>query len=288
LVSFSFITFGIFFKNMKFFNKSIFWWIFSVLFTLGIAYYQRTTGPTYPVRGKIEVNNQQIKYKLLRSNESHIPAKIVLKGAMDGIQGYIEYKKVNSTEDWSLIELTASDGNLTGELPPQPPAGKLMYNVILTHADRSFTLTDQPTVIRFKGAVPAYVLFPHILIMFMAMLYSTRTGIEAIRKGSKTKNFTLITLILLLLGGMILGPVVQKFAFGAFWTGYPFGHDLTDNKTLVAFLAWIIAYLRLRKADTNRNWAIAASVILLMVYLIPHSMFGSELDYSTGVIGTGK
>ena len=35
------------------------------------------------------------------------------------------------------------------------------------------------------------------------------------------------------LGGMILGPIVQKYAFGAYWTGIPFGHDLTDAKNLV-------------------------------------------------------
>jgi hypothetical protein len=87
---------------------------------------------------------------------------------------------------------------------------------------------------------------------------------------------------------MILGPVVQKYAFGEFWAGWPFGKDLTDNKTLVAFVAWIIAVVRLRKNKEKRGWALAAAIILLAIYLIPHSMFGSELDYSTGDIGTGK
>ena len=94
--------------------------------------------------------------------------------------------------------------------------------------------------------------------------------------------------MLFFFGGMILGPIVQKYAFDAYWTGWPFGHDLTDNKTLIAFIAWIIAYLRLRKNRNNRGWAIAASVILLLVYLIPHSMFGSQLDYSSGKVVTGN
>ena len=269
-------------------KKSVFWWIFSVIFTLAIAYYQRTTGPTYPIRGKISINNQEITYKLLTSNESHIPAEITLKGNVDGIAGRIEYRKYNTNGDWQLTEMKMMDGKLVGEMPPQPPAGKLMYKVILTSGDQSLTLREEPVIIRFKGAVPGFILWPHILIMFMAMLYSTRTGIEGINRGDKTKNYALITMILLLIGGMFLGPVVQKYAFGEFWTGWPFGKDLTDNKTLVAFLAWIIAYLRLRKNYANRGWAIAAAIILLLVYLIPHSMFGSELDYSTGTIGTGK
>ena len=79
---------------MAIYNKSVFWWIFSVVFTLAIAYYQRTTGLTYPVRGKITINNQELRYKLLTSNESHIPAEIVIKGNVEGIEGEIGSEKV--------------------------------------------------------------------------------------------------------------------------------------------------------------------------------------------------
>jgi hypothetical protein len=51
-------------------------------------------------------------------------------------------------------------------------------------------------------------------------------------------------------GGLILGPPVQLEAFGALWTGWPFGADLTDNKTLIAVLAWVpavVAALRNKK-----------------------------------------
>jgi hypothetical protein len=44
----------------------------------------------------------------------------------------------------------------------------------------------------------------------------------------------------------------------------------------------------LRKDRNKKGWALAASIILLAVYLIPHSMFGSELDYATGEIETGN
>jgi hypothetical protein len=83
---------------------------------------------------------------------------------------------------------------------------------------------------------------------------------------------------------MILGPVVQKFAFGEFWTGIPWGFDLTDNKTLIAMVAWGIALWKGRK---SKYWIIFAAVVLLAVYLIPHSMLGSELNYETMEVGTG-
>lgn len=273
---------------MTLYRRSYFWWILSFLFTVSIAYYQRTTGPTYPVRGKANIGGKEVRFRLPTSNDSDKPAWVTLKGDVKDLNGHVEFEKYKSDETRQTADFKIIDGNLVAELPPQPPAGKLMYSVILEDKGQTIILTEKPVVIRFKGSVPAFVLIPHVILMFLAMLFSTRTGIEALLKRDKTRMYTLITMILLLLGGMILGPVVQKYAFGAFWTGWPFGHDLTDNKTLVAFLAWVIAYLRLRKSHNRRAWAVAAAIILLMVYLIPHSMFGSELDYSTGEIGTGK
>lgn len=143
---------------------------------------------------------------------------------------------------------------------------------------------------RFKGVVPLQVLIPHILFMFLGLLFSTRTVIEALIKGARTYKLAIWTLVFIVLGGLILGPIVQKYAFGAYWTGWPlagdgtfnlfkFG-DLTDNKTLVMAIAWLIAVLKLRKDPSNRLYPIIAGFIVVVVYLIPHSMLGSEIDHT--------
>jgi hypothetical protein len=263
-------------------------WIFSFIFTIGIAYYQRKTGPTNPVRGKTEIAGQKIKYKLLRSYDGLDDAGIVLKNLNENITGMIKYRRFGTQDDWISVTMQRDGKNLTGYLPHQPPAGKLMYHVALTDGQNSVLLNDDPIVIRFTGAVPVWVLIPHILLMFTAMMMSTRTGLEAWASGKNTYKYALITLVTLFFGGLILGPVVQKYAFGAYWTGWPFGKDLTDNKTLVAFIFWAIAAWRLFRKPENRTWPVVAMVILLLVYLIPHSMFGSSLDYSSGTVVTGK
>ncbi len=72
----------------------------------------------------------------------------------------------------------------------------------------------------------------------------------------------------------------RKFAFGEYWTGWPFGHDLTDNKTLFTFIFWVIAWFVLRKKPENRVWPLIAVFSMLLVYLIPHSVLGSEIDHT--------
>jgi len=124
------------------------------------------------------------------------------------------------------------------------------------------------------------------LFMFLAMLFSTVAGILAIFKEKSQKKFGVITLIILAIGGGILGPLVQKFAFGEYWTGIPFGWDLTDNKTLFALIFWIIAVIGNRKEQ--KTWlTILASVMLMIIFSIPHSMFGSQLDPQTGEVIQG-
>jgi hypothetical protein len=108
----------------------------------------------------------------------------------------------------------------------------------------------------------------------------------AIGKHPRYKFYSILTLGLLIIGGLILGPMVQKYAFGELWTGIPFGWDLTDNKTLIGFIFWFIAVWKIRKED-KYLWVIIAAIVLLAIYSIPHSMFGSELNYETGKVVTG-
>ena len=126
-----------------------------------------------------------------------------------------------------------------------------------------------------------WILIPHVIIMFSAMLFSTRAGLEFFNSGPNLKKLASWTVGLLFLGGLLLGPAVQWYAFNAWWTGWPFGTDLTDNKTAVALAGWLVALMAIHRKRHGRAWALGASLVLLLVYLIPHSMLGSEFDYTT-------
>ena len=172
------------------------------------------------------------------------------------------------------------EGKLIGVIPNQPPAGKVEYTIVLHSNSIDYKLNEEPVIIRFKGAVPMAVLTPHIFFMFISMLFALRVGLELFFRRVDTKYYTGVVLVTLFVGGLILGPIVQKFAFGAYWTGWPFGHDLTDNKTLFVFIFWVIAWFVLRKKPQNRVWPLIAVLAMIAVYSIPHSVLGSEIDHT--------
>ncbi len=255
-------------------------WIFAFIFTVLIAGYQRRTGPTYPVNVKKEIGQKVIKAELIRTYNGPDDAKVILKIADTSIKGKVQFRRFKSYDNWTMAPMVRKGDSLIASLPHQDIAGKVMYRITLVKGNEQVLLNEEPAVLRYKGYVPMYILLPHILIIFLAMLFSTITGFEAITKGKNTLLYTWITIVTLLIGGLILGPIVQKFSFNVYWAGWPFGHDLTDNKSIVAFLFWVIALIVQYKNRETKFWTILASIVLLVVFLIPHSMLGSEIDYT--------
>jgi hypothetical protein len=271
-------------------NKAILW-ILALVITIGAALYQRRTGPTYPKNAEVNVNGTSYKVSLVRSLSLDYTPEVKLAVTDSTASAKLWFRKFPTNDEYQSAEFKfRSTGRFTGfaaTVPQQPAAGKLQYYFEITDSKGTAVyMKENPVVIRFKGGVPAYILIPHILFMFTAMLFSTLAGIMAMAKIPEFKKYTAWTLGLFAVGGLMLGPVVQFKAFGDLWTGIPFGWDLTDNKTLIAFAFWLLAWVMNRKKQ-RPVYTIIAAIVLLLVYSIPHSMFGSELDYASGEVTQG-
>lgn len=265
---------------MKTALKTTLLWVLALAITLASAYYQRRTGPTYHLRGEVAIGGATYAYDLPRSHGGEGDAPVAMVIADADVSGELSLRRFKSNDEWTTVPMERRGDSLIAMLPHQPPAGKIMYTIALNSTGRDpVPVTSEPVVLRFKGDVPLGILIPHVIFMFIAMLLSTRTGLEALARRPNVVVMTMWTLGLLCLGGMILGPIVQKYAFGSFWTGWPYGYDLTDNKTLIAFLAWFAAAVLARYRRNLFLAPIIAAIVLLAVYVIPHSVRGSELDY---------
>lgn len=269
-------------------------WILAVMLMAASVIYQRMTGPTHPKRGSFEAGGATHTYRLVRSGNSTTPAQVKIPDPGGETSATLEWRRYPTNDDFSLISMTSSGGFLTGNLPRQHAAGKVEYSVTLQTPEGEIHLpseAENTVILRYKDPVPATVLIPHIFLMFFAVLFGIRTGLSAILAPSGMRWSAWTTLAGMTIGGMVLGPIVQKYAFGAYWTGWPFGGDLTDNKVLVMWIVWIIAcatigFKPLKKEWIGRILVVAAAAVMTVVYLIPHSMRGSELNYEALDSGT--
>lgn len=272
-------------------------WGLAVLLTLGCFAYQDKTGPTYPLEGELQTDEGPVRFKFLRSETiGRGLAVVLLDPVPPGIEGYVKYRRHKSNDEWSTAPLrrgkfefsrrgrTESVEGVGATLPSlKERAGKYEFFVYVEGdggGERSVT-GHQAIYARYKAPVPTWALALHIIVIFASMTIALRTVLEAVFNGSY-KRLLWATIISLLLGGYVLGPVVQWYAFGVWWSGVPYGIDWTDNKVLVELFFWILAAYLNRGGRRNRGSVYLAGVMTLLVYFIPHSLFGSEYDYRIG------
>lgn len=276
--------------------RSLLLWLLSGALAIATFFHQNRTGPTYPLRGAVATGHGPASFIFLRSEEIGTGLQIMVKEPVPaGLTGSVKWRRYKSADGWTQTPMSAGTFRFTrrGEvealqgigvvLPSLPErAGKYEYFVSLDDGSGPRSVTgEKPIYARYKAPVPRWVLVPHILAIFLSMTLALRTGLQALT-GGPVKGLLWSTIGSLLLGAFILGPIVQRYAFGVLWSGIPFGYDWTDNKVLVELAAWVVATLFVADARRSRTAILAATLVTLAIYLIPHSVFGSEYDYTKG------
>lgn len=248
-------------------------WLIALLLTLVLARWQRVSGPTYPLSGTTAVAGADYRWQLERSHAGPGDHPVKLRAPVSGASGTLEWRVHKSADAWTAVPMTPAGDTLTAPLPHQEPGQKLDYRVTLVANGESLTLPPSGiATLRFRADVPTWVLIPHIFVMFGALLLSARTGLEAFRKQPDFKLLTARTLAALVVGGFILGCIVSGYAFSMPWGGFPISNDPTDNKTLVAFLAWAVAAVPVFRGRNARAFVIGAALVTFAVFVIPHSI----------------
>lgn len=292
-------------------------WVLAFLLMFSAAAHQRRTGPTYELTGSFQIEGRAHAYELLRSEETLRQARIAIPDPGTDVAAVMEFRRFPTDDPFTPVPMVPEPGEegmeLAAYLPIQPSAGKIEYFLRVIGASEEVRIPalgtgadgtrggEDTIILRYKDPVPLPVLLSHVLLMFFSILIGIRVALGAVVLPDGIGRLTWIAMIGMTVGGMILGPIVQNYAFGAYWTGFPFGYDLTDNKTLVMWIAWAIACLVLWRRKSERDpvvrvTLIGATLVMVAVYLIPHSFRGSELDYDaleSGVpaeeaIGTGE
>jgi hypothetical protein len=261
-------------------NKNRLLWVIALVATLASAVYQRMTGPTYPVKGHVVLGGNEVDYRLARTHDTTADQLVRIEVPDTSVTGEMQWRRFPSSEAYHVVPLARSGAGIEATLPRQRPGGKLEYQVRLSRPPEVVVIPPQSAVTRFKDPVSIYVLIPHVLAMFLGMLWSTRAGLAAVT-GGQTRSLAWTALALIVVGGFVLGPWMQHQAFGEWWTGVPFGYDLTDNKTLIAVAFWAIAAWRVRAGRAARVEVTLAALATLVVFAIPHSVWGTQIDWDT-------
>jgi len=228
-----------------------------------------------------------------------LTAKIVTSESTPNYQIDLLYKiSEGGYSSLPMISKPENPQTYSAKIPSQPKGKRGYYYIkVRDNSGNEITLPEEvetenpPFMIKFKGKVSPLILVLHVFSMFAAMFFSWMAFFYAweVMKGRKFLNqlglSSLMALIFVFLGGFPLGFSVAYQTFGQAWGGIPYGWDITDNKTLIILIFWLVLVWLLKgtifKKDENKNltnpkkiaiWAIIFFILTVLVYLIPHSI----------------
>ncbi len=187
------------------------------------------------------------------------------------------------------------NGLWEGRLPSREKGERLYYALRVDIPGRDSVRlpreSDSFFLVKYKGDVSGLFLVLHVVFMFGAFFFMVQSFWGALRilSGSDGKPGTvrLVQWVILttFVGGWPIGFILNHQRFGTLWEGFPFGYDITDNKTQIIFLFWIVTVLLVRGSFLGRGescdalgargfaWAVVVSFIVsLTLYMIPHSL----------------
>ncbi len=98
-------------------KSSLIIWLIALILTLLLAAFQRMTGPTYPVSGTVEFNNEIAEYKFDRSHGGEGDHTVQIKIDDSSLQAELYWKRYKTKDEWTRVIMVKKDNMLTADLP---------------------------------------------------------------------------------------------------------------------------------------------------------------------------
>lgn len=269
-----------------------------ILITLLIFVVARRISKNRPTELEMSLGDIQITHSTVYEHVGPGQPEILLSVIPPvEIDAEVRYR-APGTEEFETVGMSEiSKGTWSARLPARDKGGRLEYGLRISSEKTAEggTATSSSEVgyylIKFKGEVSVTIIILHVLCMFAAFFFIIEAllGAFAILFKGEEREFVVAqsrwVLLFTFLGGWPLGFALNWQTYGVLWEGFPFGYDITDNKTQLIAIFWIIIAALSWKSfacrRTGRDLAgagvyavavIIASILSLGLYLVPHSL----------------
>jgi|SRR3989338_2373823 len=230
----------------------------------------------FTVRQGINIKEVRIFYKKVKREEYK---KSVMQRLKDG-STYVDYLPgLSKGERWFYyIEAEDTTNNILN-IPERVKDAERQINFYVTFEGKPNRLLFISHIVL---AITAVILWIHSV--FYAVNYLTTKEKHNIRLAFYS---VLYGTLFFFIFAFPVGGYIAHQVFGQAWSGIPFGWDITDNKSLITFLYYVILIYLMKGefydseiwkgnviSDNNFSYLTILGIILtIVVYNIPHSYF---------------
>ncbi|MGB7062571.1 MAG: hypothetical protein WBF13_09515 [Candidatus Zixiibacteriota bacterium] len=279
-------------------------WKIGLAFLLTIIFliFSRKTAAVRSVHETVQQHGISIQHNTVpKQVGDEIP---VISARVEGDSEVRLVYKIGEEGEYTSVEMlpvTGEEKIFSASIPWHPKAVKAWYYLEASRIDEEGAVTVtlpqkssgevKPIRLKFEGVVPAYIVIPHVLCIFAAIFFAILTVFSAIdlKRGTGTlkKSVKLcgVTVFLLFLGFFPFGWAMNYFAFGVLWEAFPFGRDVTDNKSQIMLLFWLVTLFMVKgtlwgKGEKKNlvshrvysTLVIVSFVATVVILAIPHSV----------------
>jgi len=253
---------------------------------LGIA---RRISTRHPTDYSVEAGGITLNHRTVTEDFGDGPKINIKVSSMEGLTAVVYYSQLEGGP-YTADSLSRMLDEFSATLPVLDKGNRWYYHIKAYQSEKEIAKfppgADQ--FIKFKGHVPLYVLIPHIFCMFAIIFFGLLTVFSSISAAlgkqdiTQSVRYLLWTVIFAFIGGFPLGYLVAYLAFGQGWSGIPIGWDITDNKTVILFLFWLVIFILARRGLKGERMAIskkaymslalASLIVTFIAFVIPHSI----------------
>ncbi len=253
---------------------------------LGVA---RRISTRHPADYSVDAGGITLSHRTVTEDFGDGPKIDLEATSTEGLTAVVYYSLAEGGP-YTTDSLSRMPDGFSVTLPVLEKGNRWYYHIKISQAEKEIAKfppgPDQ--FIKFKGHVPAYILIPHIFCMFATIFFGLLTVISSISvfRGkvgiSQSVRYLLWTVIFAFIGSFPLGYIVAYLAFGKGWGGIPIGWDITDNKTVILFLFWLVTFILARRGLKSERMAIskkaymslvlASLIVTFIAFIIPHSI----------------
>ena len=257
-------------------------WAVACVVTVAAGVWQWHRGASGPQRGEVKISGQRVSYQLPSRGTAGEPLRVTV-GVAPEVAGTVRWRHSQGEEPFQALTMLRDDDVLVSLLPAQPAGGWIEYELVLFGAFGLARIpSDEPVQVRSWGRASPLVVLPYLAAALLSVLFGVRAGLAAGFERPEARLLTWIAAACVTVCGVILGPLVQRSAFGAYWTGWPLGADVVDHKALVVWLAWIVAAVTMVPARGAadrfaRTVVTVAAAALVAVAFLPDGLHVSRL-----------
>jgi hypothetical protein len=249
-----------------------------LLFSVGLAivatFIQQLTSSDRPHRKYVVVNDTLVKVDLPVVYEGDDIISFIVPDT--SIKAFIYYKHLNIDEPWERINCIRMGGNIESVIPFHKPNIKLQYYVEFVKNEKSYYIAkNNPVVLRFQDLPPKYLMFPYVIIMFVALTMACFSGTLAIMKSESYKKIASFTFYLVLIG-TLLSLIIHLFTFKHLLIQISVYNDISFYKNVVIMVFWVLLFY-LNKKHPFKVTTIIISSLTLLLYCLPQHFISKWL-----------